>query len=77
MTSPNPLPAPGPCPECGGTRVYYNVGPEIVAYSSEAARTFDNQRHFRMCVCTNCGYAAFYVENPGVPLAKQQKPKNR
>jgi hypothetical protein len=64
---------PKPCPECGGDRTWYNVGPEFAANDPDAAQAFDNQRHFRMALCGQCGHAAFFLIDPARPPIRSAK----
>src|SRR5438093_6128185 len=57
------------CSECGGERMLYNVGPEIVAYTQNTR--FDTQRQFWTCICTNCGQTTFYLREPEKPPTKK------
>ncbi|HLW03881.1 MAG TPA: hypothetical protein VKT82_34860 [Ktedonobacterales bacterium] len=53
-----------PCPECGGQReAIQDIGPEIVAYSTEAARFWNARQKiadYLLGRCTQCGYMAFF-----------------
>ncbi len=55
-----------PCPECGGRReAHPHIAPEIIAYSSDAAKTWDAANKvgastYLLVRCTNCGYLAFF-----------------
>ena len=57
------------CPECGGERMLYKVGPKIAVYT--LTNKFDKKRQFRACICTTCGYTTFYLNDPGVPPIKK------
>ena len=60
---------PKNCPECGGDRMLYNVGPEIVAYALNSR--FDTHRQFLTCICTACGHTTFYLREPEKPPTKK------
>ncbi len=57
------------CPECGGERMLYNVGPELVSYVPSTR--FDMQRQFWTCICTTCGQTTSYLREPEKPPIKK------
>ena len=74
MDVPQPIPItqqaiPKLCPECGGERMLYNVGPELVSYIPSTR--FDTQRQFWTCICTTCGQTTFYLKEPEKPPTKK------
>jgi hypothetical protein len=64
------LPAPTPCPECGGECVH---AANQTSYGTLTVRPFFDQPRFllgkrnsllRAVVCTACGYTRFYAKEP-------------
>ncbi len=65
MANTESLPAPTPCPECGGERVQAGVSNHAFLVVNDPAKLFGQQAStLRAIVCTQCGYTRFYAVHP-------------
>ncbi len=56
--------APGPCPECGGTRILCDFGLTPTILFRRLTASGSRTSTVKAYVCLNCGHATLYASDP-------------
>jgi hypothetical protein len=69
-SSPRELPAPAPCPECGGMCVHAYTAPYTLGLLRSGS-VFRGRSRLRAVACTSCGLTRLYAQTPSELMPKR------